>query len=160
MKLLYCFLSIFLCISCSPKTSNFSSNSAVENSIDFDWLIGDWKRTNDEPGNRTFEIWDKKSNDLYQGNGWTMKGTDTLSQEVMQIIKQDQKWILKVSGTGFEPVVFDCIGTSKNSFEFANEANDFPKFIEYNYDGKHINAQISGGGATIPFSFEKIVLRR
>ena len=154
---LICFLFIF---SCTPKANLHPTTPNSVQDYSFDWLEGDWKRTNDEAGNRTFEIWEKKSKNLYFGKGWTMNGTDTISQEIMRIMKQDQKWVLKVSGVDFEPTEFACTNSTKNSFQFANDANDFPKLIEYSFDGKNINAQISGGGPTIPFSFEKIVLRK
>ncbi len=160
MRVIIGVICLLILVSCnSNKPLQVGEKSVVPTTYNFDWLLGDWKRTNDEPGNRTFESWNKESDQLYVGKGWTMKSKDTISQEIMHIELENQNWVLKVSLPGIYEVTFDNINTTKNSFEFGNDKNDFPKLIKYKFDGKNLNAEISGGGPTIPFEFEKIVLR-
>ena len=47
----------------------------------FDWLLGKWKRLNDEVGKETFENWNKISLSKYLGIGFTMQRGDTIKRE-------------------------------------------------------------------------------
>jgi len=77
------FLCSILCIiSCQKKTS-----SPVPKG-DFDYLIGDWERTNEKEGKKTFEHWLQNTEALYTGIGYTLQNKDTIWKEQMQLILQ------------------------------------------------------------------------
>jgi len=122
----------------------------------FDYLLGEWKRTDDDEGNQTFENWNKMSPNEYNGFGYTLKGKDTISQEIMTIKKSSHDWMLGVKlPSEPEETFFTLAKMDATSFAFKSDENEFPKYIEYQaVDGK-LKAAISGDGLVIPFTFEK-----
>jgi hypothetical protein len=52
--------------------------------------------------------------------------------------------------------IFRITAMTENGFVCENNQNDFPKKIEYAYNGTNINAVISGGGPEIPFNYIKM----
>lgn len=122
----------------------------------FDYLLGDWRRTDDKEGNQTFESWSKFGDTEYRGHGYTLNGADTISQEIMTIQKTNNKWILDVKlPNESNTTYFDLATMDATSFAFSNEKNEFPKHIEYKFEEGKLKASISGDGMVIPFTFEK-----
>ena len=68
LQFLIVFLSAFLSADFSSKENLISIQD--EN---FEWLLGNWIRLNDENGIITTEIWEKSSNGIYTGRGLAMK---------------------------------------------------------------------------------------
>ena len=98
----------------------------------FNWLLGDWKRLNEEDGKETFENWEKVSATEYAGIGFTLQKGDTISKEHIQLLKVNQNWDLVVSlGSGSEPVTFKGFTHAETEFSCENIANDFPNIIKY-----------------------------
>lgn len=151
MKYSLIFLSIIFLISCGnqKKPAHMDAN--------FEWLVGDWVRTNNKGDNLTHEHWLKFGEKQYFGFGYTMRGEDTIFQEEMHIFSRDSLWILAVASpedsidtefiiTKFEPL----------SFESENPDNEFPKIIKYFKTSDGLNAIISGSGMEVEFVFEPI----
>lgn len=134
----------------SAKTSKVISHN-------FDYLLGSWKRTDDEAGNQTYESWRKDSDTKYIGQSYTLNGTDTISQEYMTISKPSEMWMLGVQIPS-EPTetMFSLKTMDANSFEFESQENEFPNLIKYEAMEGRLDAAISGGDMVIPFTFEKI----
>ncbi len=63
----------------------------------FDFLVGEWIRTNEKSDRKTFESWKKVDKNTFLGCGFTIKNNDTISQEHLTITKIDDKWILIVN---------------------------------------------------------------
>ncbi len=125
--------------------------------INFDWLIGDWQRTNEEEGKATFEHWKKVSNAEYKSFAYTMKGVDTIWRENVSLIKVTDTWSLNVIGIGDTTTTSFIISEMDSvSFTCTNEKNMFPKKISYFKNGTNIRAEISGDDMMIPFEFDKI----
>ncbi|MEM7108417.1 MAG: alpha/beta fold hydrolase [Bacteroidota bacterium] len=123
----------------------------------FDWLLGDWERTNDKKDLKTFEKWVKINSDDYHGLGFTLEQSDTVWKETMQFIKFGEEWEFKVTGQGeTTATVFKVTDISENGFTCKNEINPFPKSITYTRNGNSIEILISGGGESIPFVFAKM----
>jgi hypothetical protein len=59
-------MMLFAIVSCKRDTSSMQ---------DFDWLIGNWVRTNDQPNRMTYENWSKVNDSVYNGLGYTMVET-------------------------------------------------------------------------------------
>jgi hypothetical protein len=137
--------------------NNSKTNSFSNKSKNFDWILGEWKRNNEEQGKETFEIWEKISNSQYSGIGFTMQNGDTVKQERVKLIKQNGKWdmIVKVSQET-ESITFNMTNLTKDSFTCENDSIDFPKFIKYWNDNGNLNALVTGNDMEIPFGFEKI----
>ena len=136
------------------------SNKVVSTkSNHFNFLVGEWIRTNEKTDRKTYENWKKLNNTTYLGCGFTIKNNDTISQEHLTITKIDEKWILKVKldKTKDETTDFELIRSDKNTFTVENQKNDFPKIIKYWKNGTFLNAEISNDESNkVPFIFEKI----
>lgn len=158
MKKIILLLFVTIIVSCQQKKSEISTDNSQDITIEnFDWLLGQWERTNDEEGRKTYENWTKINEKSYSGVGFAMKENDTISKELIQLLNENNTWSLKVitkedsSPTVFQVVVFDA-----TSFTCENAKNEFPKKIRYSAEGKKMFALISGDGMEISFEFEKI----
>ena len=127
------------------------------NSENFDWLLGKWKRLNEEEGKETFENWGKVSVNEYSGIGFTMQNGDTIKQENIQLIKVDKKWnlVVKVPDEA-ESITFKMTQFNEKEFVCENHEIDFPNKIKYWKNGYRINASVSNSEMEIPFEFERI----
>src|SRR5690606_11327959 len=127
-KLIFLLLSavVFSCNE-SPKAPETTAPEPAT-SYNADWINGQWKRTNDESGKETFENWEKLSATEYSGHGFTMQGSDTVSQEKMRITQADGKWSLFVTmPPETSATKFDVTLVSDKEFMCVNDSNDFPK---------------------------------
>ena len=142
----------------------FSLNSceSTKTSADkpsFDFLVGEWIRTNEKPDRKTYENWKKDKKNTFLGCGFTIKNNDTISQEHLTITKIDDKWILKVNldKTKNETTDFDLINSDRNSFTLEELENDFRKLMKYWKVGNQLKAEISNDESSkIAFDFEKV----
>lgn len=151
-------------MSCNQTKKNNSDSKSVERKTEiteqtenFDWLLGKWKRLNEEEGKETFENWKKINETEYSGIGFTMQNGDTIKQEKIQLIKSNINWdiIVKVpeeSGS----ITFKGTSHNENEFTCENKELDFPNKIKYWKNGKNISAMVSGGEMEISFEFEKL----
>ena len=144
MKKLYFVLLIITLISC---------NSSQE--AQFDWLLGNWERTNDSKGNKTYEYWTKKSDTEYIGLGCTLKGKDTVFKENIHLIKDKEQWVFKVIGVNETPTLFPITLMTEKSFTCENSENKFPKKIIYATEKGNLKVIISAVETHIPFIFKK-----
>lgn len=145
MKKFYLLLIIIVLSSCN-KTEE----------TQFDWLLGNWERTNNSEGNKTYEYWTKKSNTKYIGFGCTLKNKDTVFKERIQLIKENEQWVFKVTGVNEVPTLFPITFLTETSFTCKNPENEFPKQIVYSIEAGNLKAVISANDAQIPFLFMKI----
>lgn len=129
-----------------------SCNTGQDN---FDWLLGDWQRSNEKAGMETYESWKKISSTEYLGIGFTMQDGDTIWQENIKLIQVDGNWDLVVISPGEAGHTSFRMSHSK-PFEFTcvNEKHDFPNEIKYWKDGDMLRALVSGSDMEIPFDFE------
>ncbi|MGV0924779.1 DUF6265 family protein [Empedobacter tilapiae] len=151
---LFTFLLLF-----SFSLNSCQTNKTSPNKTSFDFLVGEWIRTNEKSDRKTYENWKKVDKNTFLGCGFTIKNNDTISQEHLTISKIDDKWILKVNldKTKNETTDFKLINSDKNSFILENQENDFPKIIKYWKVGNQLKAEISNDESSkIDFVFEKI----
>lgn len=146
--------------SCGEKSTKENKVKIEEKTTNenFDWLLGNWKRNNEEEGKETFEVWEKNSEAEYSGIGFTMQNNDTLKQEKIKLIKLEDQWVLKVqSPEDPEAVTFDMTSYNEQEFICENKTLDFPKLIKYWKSGDKINALVAGDDMEISFEFERPV---
>ena len=162
MKNILILLFGILLVSCNQKNKSnpevVTENTEVNSeAINFDWLLGKWKRTNEEEGKYTFENWKKINDTEYKGIGFTMQNGDTIKQESIKLIYHKGSWNLKVKvPEDSEFITFKGISFSKNEFICENNELEFPNKIKYWKNGEKINASVSGGDFKISFEFEKL----
>lgn len=148
------FLLLFILLQNSCET-----NKTATDKPNFDFLVGEWIRTNEKSDRKTYENWKKVDKRTFLGCGFTIKNKDTISQEHLIITMVDNKWILKVKldKTKDETTDFELISSDKNSFTLENQENDFPKLIKYWKVGNQLKAEISNDESSkIAFDFEKV----
>lgn len=134
-----------------------AANTATVTLDNFDWLLGNWKRNNEESGKETFENWSKLSTTEYRGIGFTMQEKDTIKQETIRLIHQNNAWVLEVkTPEEKEATAFKMTNYSENKFTCENNEIDFPNVITYWKEGEVLNASVAGGEFEIAFEFEKI----
>lgn len=157
---------IGLCIlSCSQEksskpdlqTDGTEHNNIIENDEQFNWLVGNWKKLDNDTENKTFENWNKKTNTTFLGHGFIMKELDTIWQEKMTLIKNDSTWVLKVETPGNDDLVkFKLTEYNHNSFTVTNPEHDFPKEIKYWKNENKLNATVKGDGHELQYEFERL----
>jgi hypothetical protein len=156
------FLIMVLYFSCSQNNQQKREEKAISEEIEepvenFEWLVGQWKRSNEEDGKETLELWQKISGTEYRGLGLTMQYGDTIFQENMKLRMSEDTWALEVMMPEDEqPVIFDLVSIDSLSFICENPTNDFPNKIKYWGNEDNINATISGQEMEILFEFNRI----
>ena len=159
------FIAIFsglILMSCNDTTkkeikTKGKIESKSEVSENFNWLLGKWKRSNDEAGRTTYEIWHKISRKEYKGFGFAMSNNDTISKENMTLTKTNGKWKLAVVTKEEEtPTYFEITKVDKNSFTCENSKIDFPNKINYWKEGRILKATVSSSDFKIDFVFDRI----
>ncbi len=150
MKCILALITVLFFISCHKKeeTPTFES--------EFDFLLGDWERTNTKEGVITKEHWQIVSNTQYKGHGYSIEKKDTTFQERMLLYKKDSKWTLEISGPNENAVPFTITSNTNNSLRAENSKHDFPTTIEYSYFDNTLTAQVSNEEVTIPFIFWRL----
>ncbi len=150
-------MAIALCMSCENRPADL--NSATKEShaeLDFDWMLGNWIRVNEDESKTTFESWKKQGGSHYVGFGYTMQGNDTVWQESVALIKTNGSWSFDVQGKGeTHPTKFRLTAIQEGKFVCEEQVNEFPKKIEYWKNNEELQARISGGDVEVLFVFEK-----
>ena len=143
MKKLLILFSVLLIISCDTEIKKFKKPT---------FLIGNWKRLNDKPGNQTYEMW----NTNLVGMGYTMKGKKRSFQEILSIISINDTLHLEVKGVNENPTLFKFTNQTDSSFVCENPQNEFPKKIKYFIENKQLKAEVSSDDFRIDFVFNKV----
>lgn len=157
-RLIIVFL-IALQVSCGNRatsTHDLASGSGEPVIEDFDWMLGEWTRTNDEGDKATFENWRKKDQSHYIGFSFTMQDSDTVWQETVDLVKTNDSWSFDVKGKSeTQPTKFRLITIEDGRFVSENQTNEFPKVIEYWKIEDGLHAKISGVDMEVLFVFQK-----
>lgn len=154
-RILIIALSILI-LSCKNDSIKENTNEQIEESINFDWLLGKWERLNEDEDKKTFENWLKVNDSEYVGIGFTMQNADTIKQERMQLVNKEGKWDLKVKTPDEKDfITFEMTNLSENEFICENTEIDFPNKIKYWIEGDRMSAVVSNSEIEISFEFEK-----
>ncbi|MBL6446252.1 hypothetical protein JMN32_08030 [Fulvivirga sp. 29W222] len=149
----FCYLLLLL----TPCAYGYGQLSDTGKLSQLSWLVGKWERQNMKPGKVAHERWEFVSDRL---NGWgvTLVGADTVFLEQLQIVVNDKGlfYVAEVSENE-APVYFEIVELRNDGFVCENQAHDFPKRIDYVYDGDQLKTTISGGGREASFSFRKAI---
>lgn len=121
----------------------------------FDWITGDWTRTNGKTELTTTESWEKLSDSIYKGHGISKKNGETIFREDLRLVKKDDNWIYEVVGVNVDTTNFIITSFSSKSFSAENLKNPFPKQIDYKYENGKLVAEISDDSKKIVFEFRR-----
>lgn len=148
-------LTAFVFTMCNTKHND--QKSTTQSTGNLDWILGNWKRTNEVKGKETFEHWKKMNASEYQGLGYTLQNKDTISQEQMKFVQNGGKWSLFVKTPAEKDFIqFEMTEITDTQFECKNDTLDFPKLIKYWKNSDQMNAMISGDSLKLSFEFERI----
>jgi hypothetical protein len=159
MKKIWILCLVLAVMSCKKesKTNAIETSITHEKTQNFDWLLGQWKRLDEEQNKETFENWIKYSDTEYLGIGFTMQNNDTIKQEHIKLKKTGQNWNLTVkTPEETEAIIFKMTSNKANEFICENKEIDFPKKIKYWKNDENIHASVSNAEINIPFKFEKL----
>lgn len=161
MKNLLLLFVVILLAACGKTEKQAATDEPITTEevtvTNFDWLLGNWVRLNDEEGKQTFENWAKVSETEYAGLGFAMQNGDTVSQETMRISQTADGWSLQVSTLDDqEAVSFSNIQLLENEFVFENMEIEFPNKIRCWKEGDKMMATIANSEMEIAFEFEKV----
>ncbi|MCC4212025.1 DUF6265 family protein [Leeuwenhoekiella parthenopeia] len=153
---------LFMQISCNTTTQKSDADNTIKEveslaQKNFDWLLGKWEQTDEDPGKETFEEWSKPNDSEYRGFGYTLQRGDTIWQEEMLLIPSAENWFLKIkSPDDPEAVTFTLKEYSPYTFSFENAEVSFPNLITYRKQGEILQAAVSGGDTEIRFAFRPV----
>ncbi|MEM6632723.1 MAG: DUF6265 family protein [Bacteroidota bacterium] len=151
------YFSFLVLFACSSEETTVDSHSLETNAEpDFSWLEGEWERINNAEGKETFEFWEKQGEEVYVGLGITLTQGDTTFKENLRIVPIDGEWTYEVTGVNETPTLFPMVEVRDQGFTSINEANEFPKRIDYSLKGDRLDAITSADSTQILFSFSKI----
>lgn len=150
---LFSILIMIIACEIAPTATQNTSKAGIKN---FDWLIGEWKRTDDKEGRKTYEYWTKINPEIYQGIGFTLENTDTVFKENIRLLKIDSVYNFEVIGVNEAPTYFKFTNHTTNKFTCENPENEFPKKIEYHLVGDSLKAIIFGDEFSVPFTFVRL----
>ncbi len=148
-------LKIRIIVLASLSSLMLSFTILPQDQDNFDWLLGQWQRTNNKPNYITLEHWQKEHHNHYIGMGYTLKSNDTVFKEYMRLFKKGSNWIFEVTGVNEQPTNFELSSITVDGFICQNEQNDFPKRIHYFRNKTKLVAKISGAADEVVFEFKR-----
>ncbi len=96
---------------------------------DLDALVGEWESYK---GVKFNENWRFVNNNLLEGEGFSLNGSDTAFFESLKIFREgDSIYYRVLLDNRSEITDFKLTEASKNSWKFVNPDNDFPSIIIY-----------------------------
>ena len=135
-------LLISLLISTNVNANTCSSLTQLN------WLIGEWQT--DKSASFVNEIWQKVSDDTFEGQGKTNS-----SSESLRLVKMTDEvfYLAKVSHNPL-PVAFKLSHCKNKQFVFENMQHDFPNKIEYRQINSNVLQVIVSGKAEKSFTIQ------
>ncbi|MBW4890606.1 hypothetical protein KXQ82_12795 [Mucilaginibacter sp. HMF5004] len=155
MKKAAVFIALLVCIFIYvQQTTTFSSFYLLEG--------GTWQMKTRK--GYICERWKKISKNEMQGQGFRITGTDTLMEEKVQLIQQDDSiyYIPTVNNQNDgKAVSFKLVSSINNEFIFSNPTHDFPQRVVYklvSQDSVHawIDGQINGKLVKQDFYYKRV----
>lgn len=141
--LIFVTASIAILSNCTPTSQQ---TKPVPSLSKLNWLQGKWN--NPIENGMIGETWSVISDAHYNGHGWVVIGTDTVSEERIDLLATDSGIfyipVVNAQNNG-QPVVFKGTALSDTLLVFENPTHDFPQRISYRRMGADsITAEISG----------------
>lgn len=148
---LYCI--VILLVACKESTDN----KKVIDDLSLDWIVGNWQRIDGSSKSLTKEHWIKKDAATYLGLGYTLKSTDTVFKEYLELKCKNKIWLLTVTGVHDDATVFTINDIAASRFTAVNAAHDFPKVIKYRLVDTHLITSVSDDSTQIDFKFKRLI---
>lgn len=122
----------------------------------FDFLVGEWTRTNEEAGEQTIETWKRLNDSTYIGHSYILSGKDTVWREKAILSPIAGVWHYQVRlMEEIEAINFRVVEADGRSFICENQHNAFPKVIKYWKDGENLQAEVSYNDSSVAYLFAR-----
>lgn len=152
-------ISLFTLVSCTDEQASNEKHNETNQTLtpkNFDWLEGNWIRTNDEEESQTYESWMKVDDIQYLGYGTTIENGDTVFSESILLHQLNEKWLFEVTGIGEEkPTIFQITEIGQLGFTCVNLENEFPTHIKYTGNEDSLTAVVSNTKMELEFTFNR-----
>jgi hypothetical protein len=110
---------------------------------DLAWLAGCWASVGAEAGSG--EQWTQPAGGTLLGVNRTVKGSETVAHEFMQIRETEGGEIEFIANpSGQSEAAFSLVGLSETEVIFENPDHDFPQRIIYRLKGDNLEGRIEG----------------
>jgi hypothetical protein len=120
--------------------SAVAESASVE---DLAWLAGCWASVGAEAGSG--EQWMEPAGGTLLGVNRTVKGSETVAHEFMQIRETESGEIEFIANpSGQSEAAFSLVGLSETEVIFENPDHDFPQRIIYRLKGDYLEGRIEG----------------
>lgn len=113
----------------------FSCGSSDPQLQGFEQLKGSWISNNNE--NTFSETWNLKGDRLI-GEGFLVKGKDTVFGEKLMVENINGKLVYIADVPGQHPTLFTCTEHTPGRWKFENPEHDFPQMILYELKGGNL----------------------
>ncbi|MGB5815735.1 MAG: DUF6265 family protein [Thermoanaerobaculia bacterium] len=131
---------IFLVLTMLIGFSQVTEAASVE---DLAWLAGCWASVGAEAGSG--EQWMEPAGGTLLGVNRTVKGSETVAHEFMQIRETESGEIEFIANpSGQSEAAFSLVGLSADEVVFENPDHDFPQRIIYRLKGDDLEGRIEG----------------
>ena len=142
------FLLGLLCLGIQAKSQSLS---------ELEWMLGTWATDASEGESQSFEIWNRMSEQQFQGVAYTVSKKDTSVTESLEIaFKMEQAYYIADVPQNPTPVYFRIVEMTDTSLIVENPRHDFPKRIKYHRNGGLLNITISSGKRQKEFQLKKV----
>ena len=123
--------------------------------IDFDWLLGEW-RGNTSAG-ASIEKWEQSNPNTFLGEGYLVKGKDTILVERMKLLRQGDSWYYALQlDRHFEAATYRLETASQNQMVFRSKENIFPKQVILQRNNEESFSTILLSSGTIELSTSRL----
>lgn len=143
MRLL--FTAIFFAIliqSCESNRPRYKHTEIKK----LEWLLGAWENTSDAM--QFTEIWQKKNDSTFTGNGYGIEKGDTIFKEKLELAERLGKvyYVATVNEhLAGKPTTFALVADSAKTWIFENPNHDFPQRIIYKQLSENaLHARVEG----------------
>lgn len=125
MRILFTALIVSVLVASCATTKQVVSTAPTP----FDALVGHWEGP--LGGGTYIEKWEKKSDQYLQGEGYWIRGQDTILVEDLSIRKLGQHWGYIAIINNAPPTLFTCTKMETGQWTFNNPEHDYPQEIGY-----------------------------
>lgn len=127
--MVFVLVSVFFS-SCTTRQDKGEERNDFEFPDDIRWIEGSWA----SPDRSYFEQWQAAGDSVFEGEGFTLEGSDTLFYENIRIVNSNGNCIYVVTiedQNGGLPVPFSLAHADSATMVFENRKHDYPNRIEY-----------------------------
>jgi len=162
MKNIIAICIIAIVISCNNTTPQHNQDKAQllttkDTAINnIKWMLGTWEQVKNDSQRISFEQWEIVNDTEWQGVSYYIESSDTVTQENITILKENDDWLLRVKMPNESAATaFKIITMTATELVCVNDTIAFPNKIRYWVTPNGMSAAVSNADTTLNFEFRK-----